>query len=358
MNADRRYDRYPLRGYSTIELMVAVTVGLLVMLGVLGLFVTNKRVYNDTQLATELQENGRYALEYLLRDLRHAYFFGETHYHEFETDGDAGSPSNSIFVDSDRPNCDGANAVFVFNDKSNPASSPLRGEARLPAAEDNDVTANAIGCIDDAYAIPGIPSDILIIKSATPTPITSTDDLIEGTVYIASNRSDGFLRLLTSGTTMPSISDTCRGSPSQCLPFGTYWPYHFAAYYVLAPSDGDPRPAPALARKVMEWDDAEGMGLVTEDLVEGVEGMRFLYGVATDDALPIFENAEDVGNWEDVVAVKVYLLLRTIEPDRNYTDNKAYTLGDVTVTAAQGTHYHRAVLSTTVMLRNKPIVDQ
>jgi prepilin-type N-terminal cleavage/methylation domain-containing protein len=80
-------------GFSLVELMVGVAIGLLVMAGILGLFVTNKGVFTNTTQATELQENGRFALGYLLRDLRNAYFFGETHFNNLDLDEEG--PSNS-----------------------------------------------------------------------------------------------------------------------------------------------------------------------------------------------------------------------------------------------------------------------
>ena len=351
MNVHYSNHRHHVLGFSIIELMVAVAVGMLVIAGIIGLFATNKRVYTNTQNTTELQENGRFALQYLLKDLRHAYFFGETFYSDLDTI--ACTPKNDDFTDSDRPNCNGADAVFNFNQDSNPPSAPLRGVARPVSSGSGSVTADALGCIDNALALPGIPSDILVIKSATPTPISSINDLDLGSAYIASNSAKGSLCWLTADTPMIEIG-TCTGY--NCVSEGTYWPYYFAAYYIRSPDhDDDP---PVLARKLYEWDAAKGMGLVTQDLVTGVEAMRILYGVSSsNDALPTFGAADTVTDWEDVKALKIYLLLRTTQSDFSYTDDKTYTMGDIDVTATQGSHFHRAVLSTTVMLHNKQIID-
>ncbi len=62
MNADYKNSKMRQSGYSVVELMVAVAIGLLVLAGVLGLFVTNKGVFTNTTQATELQEGGRFAL--------------------------------------------------------------------------------------------------------------------------------------------------------------------------------------------------------------------------------------------------------------------------------------------------------
>ncbi|MGB5832837.1 MAG: PilW family protein [Thiohalocapsa sp.] len=339
-------------GISIVELLVAMIIGLFLVSGVLGLFITNKGVYTNTVRATELQENGRFALGYLLNDLRHAYFFGGKHFDSFELHGDSETPSNADVEN----NCSGVDAVYHFNEKSLPGSLPLHGSTAT--------SSSAIGCIDDAMIVNGIPSDILILKLARPQPLYNLADLVYGDVYVASNRLSGMLRLFTADTTMPSLSPSCSGRTDQCLPYGAYWKYQFRAYYIRAPArDGEP---PTLTRMTMKWDATDGMKIVPEDLVEGVEGMRFLYGVSTDGQPAIFQQASDVTNWNDVVSVQVHLLLRNTLPNSSYRDTSSYQMGDVSVTATKGSaasqgaklrNFHRTVVSTTVMLRNKPMVE-
>jgi len=340
------------KGFSIVELLVAMAVGLFLAAGILGLFITNKTVYNDTARATELQENGRFALSYLINDLRHAYFFGEKHYDGFLPAADPGTPSNTDVIN----NCSNVDSVYSFNDNSDPASFPLHGSSATDST--------AIGCIADALVVNGIPSDILILKFVRPEPLYSTADLRYGNVYIASNRSDGMLRLFTADTTMPTTASSCTGRTEECLRYGAYWPYTFSAYYVRGnANDAEP---PALARMTLEWDNATGMNVVSEDLVEGVEGMRILYGVSATDQPETYEPASTVSNWSDVVSVQVHLLLRTTQPDRSYNDDRIYKMGDLTVTATSSSmlsqeatlrNFYRSVISSTVMLRNKPLVD-
>ena len=85
--------------------------------------------------------------------------------------------------------------------------------------------------------------------------------------------------------------------------------------------------------------------------------MRFLYGIEGDNGVLTFQTADNVTNWADVVAVRLYLLLSTLEPDASYRDENSYTMGDTTVTSTRGSHYRRILLTTTVMLRNQPMGD-
>lgn len=345
------------QGVSIVELLVAMIVGLFLVAGVLGLFITNKGVYTTTRNATELQENGRFALGYLLTDLRHAYFFGGMHFDSFKLTGDGESPVNGDVTN----NCGGANAVFNWNNNSSPASSPLRGETATSSAE--------IGCIADALVVDGIPSDILILKFVRPAPLYSIGDLSYGNVYVASNRRSGVVRLFTADSKLPTLSNSCKGRADECLPYGAYWRYQFHAYYIRQPLEEDG--PPALARMVLSWDSTNGMQVIAENLVEGVEGMRILYGAQTDDEPPAFDSAKPDTKWNDIVSVQIHLLLRTTQPDRSYEDKNTYLMGITKVpddadTATQGAtqsqgammrNFHRSLISTTVMLRNRPMIE-
>jgi type IV pilus assembly protein PilW len=344
----------PQAGLTLPELLVAMLLGLFITAGGISLFVTNKVVYTDTARLTELQENARFAQRYLLDDLRHAYFFGELHYPNFTSDSN--TPSNTAISG----NCSGTASAYSFNDHSDPPSHPLHGATA--------VSGEAIGCITDAAEVIGIPSDVIVLKMVEPRPLSQIADLTVGNVYIASNRTAGVMRLYTSGTSMPLLSESCVGRDDLCLPNGTYWSYVFRVYYIRDSDPLDSAP-PALARKTLKWNTTDGMAIVTEDLVEGVEGMRILYGERNNNDVLRFTGANNVVDWEDVEAVRLHLLVRTIEPDRSYEDEATYVLGDIRVDfadasfatdlsqGAQLRRFHRSVVSATVMLRNKPIID-
>jgi type IV pilus assembly protein PilW len=74
MNTQRTLRPVPssARGFSLIELMIALVVGLLVVAAAGGIFISNKRTYAATETLGRLQENGRVAFELLARELREA----------------------------------------------------------------------------------------------------------------------------------------------------------------------------------------------------------------------------------------------------------------------------------------------
>lgn len=66
-NAPRRA-----RGLSLIELMVALTIGTLLMLGLVEVFTASRTAYQLATAVGRAQENGRFALDFLTRDIRMA----------------------------------------------------------------------------------------------------------------------------------------------------------------------------------------------------------------------------------------------------------------------------------------------
>src|SRR5258706_6507495 len=65
------------RGFSIIELMTAVTIGLLILAGLASVFVNSSNANREMKNSAEQIENGRYAIEFLSQDLRHAGYYGE-----------------------------------------------------------------------------------------------------------------------------------------------------------------------------------------------------------------------------------------------------------------------------------------
>lgn len=64
------------RGFNIVELMVALSLSSLMLLGVLQIFDSNKQTGNLTNTYARVQENGRMAIEILVRDIRMAGSWG------------------------------------------------------------------------------------------------------------------------------------------------------------------------------------------------------------------------------------------------------------------------------------------
>ncbi|WP_299197742.1 PilW family protein [uncultured Amphritea sp.] len=65
-----RYPRNNQSGFSLIELMIASVIGLLLTSAMLAAYVASARTYQIQDAMSEVQENGRFAMRILLKDLR------------------------------------------------------------------------------------------------------------------------------------------------------------------------------------------------------------------------------------------------------------------------------------------------
>ncbi len=72
MTYPRRHILPAQRGFTLIELMIALVLGLLVIAAAGAIFLSNRRVYGSTEATNRLQENQRSAFELLTRDIREA----------------------------------------------------------------------------------------------------------------------------------------------------------------------------------------------------------------------------------------------------------------------------------------------
>ena len=68
----RNVKRIAQGGFSLIELMVSLVLGMLVVGAAIGIFASNKQTYRATQGLGRIQENGQIAFELLSRDIREA----------------------------------------------------------------------------------------------------------------------------------------------------------------------------------------------------------------------------------------------------------------------------------------------
>lgn len=339
-------------GFSLIEFMVSVLLGSILIAGAVGIYVGSQRAFREGEDVAMLADSARFSLSILEDSLRHAGFFGPAGAGDIVQDGDL----SAVGDDCVAPGMERARA---YN-----AQAYLFGVEVASGA-----TTALAGCLEDTVA----GTDVLVIKHLAPTPAYDADPadpaqprdgvisfpaaLAATETYAIVNAEGGLL--FDGADAAPSVL------AGETYADGVAYPYRFNIYYVHQERDeedaavGEPR----LARRILEWDAGAGrMTIRTQELAIGVENMQFLYGLDDDlDGEPDqYSNGELFGpnDWERVVAVRAYLLLRSRPPgeefDAGYTDNRTYLLGDETVTPADDRR--RVLLRTEVTLRNPRLV--
>ncbi len=299
------------RGFSLVEMMITSTIGLMLLSAVVGMFMASNHTAKETSIRGGLYENGRYALMNLSSELRAADFWGGAH----SIDISARADLAPIAVD-----CSGAAVGYDLS-------------VSLWAM--NADSANAFGCINDAK----LNSDILVIKHVAqlPTPVGA---ISASRTYIMSNETKGII--FDGADALPTTVD------GGDVPGGQAWEYSNIIYYVSNNSDG----VPTLYRKRL----VSNTWGTKEEVAVGVERLHVEFGVDTsgDGVADSFRNAASV-DWNNVVAARVYLLVRSEKENPAYVDKKTYHMGSVTVNAAND-HYNRLVFDTSINLRNRKLM--
>jgi type IV pilus assembly protein PilW len=323
-------------GFTIVEIFIALSIGLTLIAGVLSVFVSMRTTSSETNSAGELQENGRFAMTLITDDLLRQDFWGDL----------VGNLDGGVLISSPDPATISGDCV---GGGANNASFPIEIGAFRTLWGLSVTSATVMGgCIDDAK----IGSDLIQLKRAMADaslnltlPLVATiADMPDDLYYIISNANNAAI-----------FSDDAAVIPT--VNIGRIWEYQHHIYYVREDSQGT-NTVPVLMQGRLQNDASNAM--LFDIMVEGIEQLHFMYGVDTTDdgsvnayisAPDMLQEYWDNANSVNVVAVKVYILARDILPDRKYTNNNVYQLGDISFDAG-GDNFRRLLFSSTVSLNN------
>lgn len=328
-------------GFSLVEMMVAIAVSLILMAGVIQLMVGNKQAYRLQEGASRLNENARFAVADISHKLRMGGHWGGVPASFVDTDPGAIVSSND---------CTQAGWTAV----SNAGLGGYEGAASSPMQT----------CIPNANYVAN--SDVVLVRYA------SADAVPTAQATSAPLDSDIFLRV-----SVGRRGEIVKGADITSLPGDLYdagdpdadgvfnYPYQIFAYFVrpcsapgtdkvcnTADDVGDG--IPTLVRLALNGDELE-----EEDVVEGVEQMQVLYGVNTDGDLEgnadRYFTADNVPNWDNVVSVRLSLLVRNPETDVAADDTNVYPMaGGFNYTPpASDRQYTRKLFNDVIQIRNR-----
>ncbi len=330
-------------GMTLIEIIIAMLLGTFLISGVLQIFTGTKQTYRMQENLSRIQENGRFAMEYISRDVRMADYWGCI--------GSAvGKIDNNLnpdpFYDDFSSGLEGLNDDNGGND----------GDA------DNDENGNSIWDGSDSITLRGVSKSNIYVYSVPSTnaanlKVTDDSGLLKGEVVIVTDCAVGDILQITNdpgtggnpfdlvvhNTGSPSISpgnaektlQKKYGTDSQILRINSI-------NYKIQNGAGS---QPSLFRVIN--------GVTTQELVEGIENMQVLYGEDSnaDYAPDYFVPAGTVGlNMDNVVSIRVSLLVTSID-DNLAMQPLPYTYNGVTTTPTD--RKIRRVFSSTIAVRNR-----
>lgn len=382
-------------GFSLVEVMIALVIGTLLLAGLVQVFAASRAAYQTAEGLSRTQENGRFALDFLQRDLRMAGHFGCINDQARLLNGP--NQFTLAYASAGTEVAYGAEAWplrFHISLQGYEANGTAPGGALvLPATPAVAGAANgnqwtpALPADLAARAVPG--SDVVVIRYILPesVPVLGTTGGTAPVIQFDENRWP----VLASGVNAPgvfAVTDCANATifagarsgglgntiisnvPAGDIGFReVYEPnrstLHRAesmAYYVGIGASGEP----ALMR--CRAIDTSG-NCVAEELVEGVENMQLVYGrslVANDRPTGYIQNAgvaSLIGDasanaaareqWRLVGAIQVGLVVRSPNQAQALERTTPYSSLGLDVTAPAADRRIRAVYENTVALRNR-----
>ena len=315
-------------GLSLVELMVSLTLGMILMVGVGYVYMGSRTSFKQQDALSRMQENARYVFEVLSNDLRMTGFSGSL----------CGLAASEVDNKLDTTKWYGD--VFGL---------PVKGYENASSSAP-DVTATV-------YA-----GDALHILHADSTReyVVNVDATPGGAITFDGTAPDGDGNVVVAGcgNAKPraafAMASNQNGLTTTILQKSRIYPLETNLYYVRLRDTGSAistNNPPALYRK-------RGTA-APEELVEGVEDMQIEYGVDTSnpaacsnndggvDAYVIADDVESTApcatsaeDWKKVLSVRVKLTMRSTEDD-------------VTTETAGGDKRLRKTFTTTIAIRNR-----
>lgn len=279
-------------GLSLIELLVAITIGAILIFGATQVYVDSRNMYETNESTARLQETARYALSVLEPDVRMSNYWGLVKGAVAVTQGQAAQTATSLAVADD---CGGnyAHDLMLNLDGSN--NSYARSGALAFACP-----AFGAGAVATA--------DTLTVRRASTVISASTAN----TLQICSTRTGGSL-----------ISD---GSACSAAPVGQVNNLVVHGYYVSRDSVGRAM-LPSLHRHTL----IAGPIFRDDEIIPGIEDFQVQFGIDPSGISGTATQYVDPGNvpvGAQVVSVRVWLLVRSESAEVGFIDGRTYEYGD------------------------------
>lgn len=293
------------RGLTIVELMVGLALGLFLLGGVLHIYLSSNQTYRSTEALARMQENGRFAMDFLLPDIREAGYKGacsrdqpiKNHLNTTSADKyfdvgagiegwEAGTGGNNL------PDyLAGTDTILLKH------AAAWSGVTASGNTGSNTETINLSG------GASGIPAGtIMVISSEIGCEIfQKTNNANANTITKASGGA------VTPGNVTPGDNFIDGYSDTMEISF-----LQSAIYYISQRAGA----LPMLRRVTFNAGTAVTAAAETE-LVEGVIDMQICYGVDTNEDISVdsFEKANAVTNWDDVRAARITVV--TVSPQEN-----------------------------------------
>lgn len=321
------------RGISLVELMVAMVIGLILIAGVVKIFASNKQGYRTHEAMSRIQENGRYAMEILARNVRMAGFMGCGNLDTIEPNVIANNPPSGGLSAS--------NAVRGYEYDGSNWSPSFNGTAPTGVVANTDVITVDRGGDCGAYLVGNMLVDNANIQlnpdntcNFQAGDVVIISDCASTDIFRATNVSLGASKITIAHAN--SQNTTNRLSKAYNTDARVY-KYNAYDYYIKENAANEP------ALYVRE-------NGTESELVEGVENLQLEYGSDTDGdrSADSYAAADSVADWSKITSVRADITLRSLN-DNVAVSSKTYSYDGANITNKR----LRKDMASTIGLRNR-----
>ena len=326
------------RGTTLVELLVAMTVALLVVGTVAAIFAGTSRNRASLERAARLAENAHYAMELLRNDIAQAGYY------------DTLTTTAGGFAWRLRDPCATAIGDLGWSHPSGTAPPVNVRIENAPVPIFGLRAADATPpCLPDR--MPG--TAILVVRFVGPQ--TTPPALAAGMPHLQLSKCQletpnklnlGVFSNVPADFTLRNVG---------CATVADVKRFTVRAYYVATCDRCGIDTIPTLKRAELTGD-----GIAVTPLAEGIENLQIEYGLdANGDGTPDrYLDIPDAGlgaafgEWSNVMAVRIYLVARSIDIEHGYTDTKEFDLGLAGRKAAANDGFKRTMLTSLVRPMN------
>ena len=321
------------RGFSLVELMVALVITLILLTGIGQIFLSSKKSFLIQDSLGRMQENGRYALETIAQDVRRAGFWG-----------------GNADITAIHDHVGGTGKVATDDGTCTDASWARMLTHRIFGK--NDTRANYT-CLPADTTHKG---DILVLRYAAPWEVgdVTTPNFVQSQYYLRSSLFEG--QLFKCSSSCPESTAYTIDAPAVRTAELVAHGYFIHDNPTIPDKCATAGKVPSLYRMTLVPDTSgTDPKLEAEEIAYGVDDFQVQYGIDTnsDNSVDSFVDAADAGNamWGQVIAARIWLLVRAECPETGYTNDTTYTMAGADY--IPNDHYRRQLYTSTVELRNR-----
>lgn len=338
------------RGFTLIELMVAMAIGVTTVIAALQMLATARAVYRVNERIARLQEQARTAFAVIEPDIEMAGFYGFTRAAEtirLIRGGDTGAvvaSASALRQFPLRPGDALPDAVSGLPPGAHACGVNFAVDVSMPVQGSNDAFALGRSPAASCKAYQGRAqggADTLTARRVGTQPAIPEPNRLQ--IYAARDTSLSAQSMFVDGNTPGPIDDDHQVHDLVVR-----------TYYVARDSVGQ-RDAPALRVKSLT---RSGTGLIfdEDEVMTGVEDLQVQFGVSPDRSGRV-SHYVDPDSPElpaaQIVSVRLWLRVRADEAEPSFSDTRTYRYADVEFTPSGAERsFRRVVMSRTITLRN------